>query len=162
MTDKSTIASQVRGLHHVGLVVPNLEKALRFYCDVLGFRLLFTAPSTQVDGSLLGFEGGIWLSWAYLDAGASIIELHEFQVPEPEWHARIQPEFGVGHIALRVIDIEAAWEELRQHGVEFFSRPQVLTEGPQAGNRWVYGRDPFGVAIIELYQETGGGSLSDG
>jgi glyoxylase I family protein len=108
---------QPLGVHHVSINVTDVDAALAFYTDVLGFR----ARSDRPD---FGF-GGAWL-----DAGGQQIHLIEADSP---------PSLGQ-HFALAVTDLDAAITELRGMGVSVTDPVKVGT-GRQsflddpAGNR---------------------------
>ena len=45
----------VKKLLHVCITVPDVDKALKFYRDVLGFVSTFETRTDEADGPLLGF-----------------------------------------------------------------------------------------------------------
>ena len=59
------------------------------------------------------------------------------------------------HVAFRVKDIEAEVRRLKAHGVVFNGPVQAIDDGPLAGWRWVYFKDPDGISL-ELIQMVGG------
>src|SRR5260221_5337288 len=46
----------VKKLLHVCITVPNVDQALKFYRDVLGFVSTFETRTDRADGKLLGFQ----------------------------------------------------------------------------------------------------------
>lgn len=82
------------GVHHVSINVDDVDAALSFYVDVLGFAVREDRPD-------FGFPG------AWLDAGDQ--QLHLIGAPAP-------PAKGQ-HFAIRVNDLDAVIEELRARGV---------------------------------------------
>ena len=95
------------GIHHVSLMVPELEPAVDFYVRVLGLTLRTDRPD-------FGFDG------AWLDAGDQQVHLIVGAAPD-----------RVGqHFALRVEDIEAAVAELRAGGFDV-PDPRVTGVGRQ-------------------------------
>jgi glyoxylase I family protein len=113
---------QVRGIHHVSIIVDDVEAALRFYTDVLGLAERSDRPG-------FGF-GGAWL-----DAGSQQIHLIEGAVP---------PAVGQ-HLALQVDDLDAVVAELRDQGIDA-SDPSPVGTGRQA-----FCTDPSG-NLVELHQ----------
>ena len=140
----------IAGVHHHGVTVSDLDRALRFYHDVLGLEF-FTEPSPVFGGPELAQGAGVpgaSLRTACLLAGDDIVELIEYvtppaanQVPHP------QNSLGAQHIALRVTNVHAAAERLRTAGVPFLSEPNTVDEGVLAGWRWVYFTDPDGISV---------------
>ena len=96
-------AIAVAGIHHVGLLVDNLDAALGFYIGVLGLRVRPDRPDFGVPG--------VWL-----DIGEGQ-QLHLF--------AGGTPADGGQHVALGVADLDGALEKLRQHSIRFWAYPKV-------------------------------------
>lgn len=145
----------MKAIHHVGITVPDLERAIDFYHGVLGLELA-NEPSPVFDAPELGPAVGVPganLKQVSLRCGESIVELLEYTQPEPP-NAEPLPQNGIGaaHLALRVDDVERAKLELEARGVEFLSDVNVVDEGVLAGWRWVYFRDPDG-NTLELVEE---------
>jgi glyoxylase I family protein len=112
-------------LHHVSINVDDVDAALRFYVDVLGFE-----PRT--DRPDFGFPG------AWLDVGGQQVHLIGGAAP---------PKLGQ-HFAVAVDDIAAAVTELRGKGIEV-SDPVPVGTGLQA-----FLDDPSG-NTVELNQPGG-------
>jgi len=112
------------GLHHVAISVRELEPAVRFYADVMGFE--------QIDRPDFGFPG------AWFQAGDHQIHLMEMPdaAPDPRQH-----------YALRVADLDAAVATITAAGGKVRVDPNVV---PGAG-RQGFLRDPSGNRI-ELNQ----------
>jgi glyoxylase I family protein len=110
-------------VHHVSIMVPDVETALRFYTDVLGLE-----PRTDRPPDL--GVGGAWL-----DAGAQQLHLVEGEAPP-----------GLGqHFALLVENLDATIAELRDRGVEV-GDPRPIGRSLQS-----FVSDPSG-NLIELHQ----------
>ena len=138
------------GVHHVGLCVPDLDKAIEFYCGVLGMQDLWGGESDGTDDifdRVIGLPD-VKARMRMIRAGANFIELWEYKNPAPK---PLDPNYppsdrGFTHIALQVTDIEAEHERLMKAGMTFAGPPVRM--GPMAA---VYGRDPFG-NIVEIYE----------
>ena len=109
----------VRGLHHVNVNVHDLDAALAFYVDQLGFELL---PRPD-----FGFAGA-WL-----------------QMGEHQLHLVVAADAAIDprqHFALEVADLDAACAELDAVGVSYRRTPALPGAGAQA-----FLRDPSGNRI---------------
>ena len=98
---------KVLKIDHLGVAVPNVEEALKFYSGVLGL-----APQ--------GVEtvAGQKVKVVFLPAGDSEFELLESTDPEGPIAKFIEKKgAGIQHVALRVDDIDAALAELKAQGV---------------------------------------------
>ena len=128
----------LRGLNHVSFPVRDLERAVRFYGEVLGL-----APIPRPD---LPFPGA-WL-------GGNGIQVHLIVPPEGAPLGSPPPSLNPlgGHVAFAIDDYEAVVTALHAAGIE------TLEAGSEIGQLWV--RDPDG-HLIELIQpraNRGGGA----
>ena len=153
MTGASALTAGAFELHHVGIVVSDLEKAVAFYAQHLGLIPETPSPWAIIPGKPLGMDGDdVKLRWAFMRLGSTVIEIHEFDGAFQSSKPRTTDQPGVGHLALKVPDIHSARRDLAKAGITFYSAPNVLDLPGQDGDQWVYGKDPFGVTI-ELYQQ---------
>lgn len=138
----------ILGVHHPALAVPDMQAALAFYCDLLGFEIAMEAqvPSgVDVMCQALGVEDS-GFKVRMLKKGNSCIELFEFDASLDRESDRPVNRVGITHIALASNEIEQDYEMLVANGVEFNAPLLGATPG-----RFAYGRDPFG-NVIELLE----------
>ena len=127
-------------LLHTMIRVKDLEESLRFYCDVLGMRLLRKSdyPGGRFTLAFVGYGD---------EADNTVVELTH------NWDRR---EYSLGdafgHLAVGVKDIHKVCEELRARGAKIVREP-----GPMAHGKTViaFAEDPNGYRI-ELIETTGG------
>ncbi len=140
----------IRGIHHTAISTPDLERALAFYRDVLGFEEVndFTWPvgSMVIDG-IVGLKDSSART-VMLKAGNAMIEFFQYESPPPKLGDPARPvsDHGITHFCLDVRDIEAEYERLMAAGMTFHCPPQDLGEV-----KATYGRDPDG-NVIELQE----------
>ena len=137
-------------VRHVGIVVVDLDRALRFYRDLLGLVL---AREMDEGGDYLArltaLPGAAARTVKLAAPGGGMVELLRFTShpaavgPEP---SAATP--GCSHVAFTVPDLEAVHARLSAAGVRFHAPPQV---SPDGGARVAYCRDPEGT-IIELVE----------
>jgi len=136
----------IHAIDHTAISVPDMEKALWFYGEVLGFEILMNAgwPKglAHLD-QLVGLQDSA-SKVAMIQLGDTKIELFEYENPAPRGQDPNRPvnDHGYTHIALKVSDLDAEYKRLEEAGVRWNSPPIDL--GP---NRGAYGRDPFGNTI---------------
>src|SRR4051812_28047228 len=140
----------MKGLHHVGITVKDLDASIRFYHDVLGLRFS-NEPSPWFDSPELGPAVGVpgaALRQVSLALGDTTLELLEYRSP-PSGTKKPLPsnDIGASHVAFVVDDIVATKAELEAKGIEFYSDVNVVDEGVLAGWRWVYFEDPDGYPL---------------
>ena len=108
------------GLHHVTLLVSDIDRALRFYRDLLGLPVDTTRPD-------LGYPG------AWLDLCGAQLHLMELPNPDP---LTGRPEHGGRdrHLALCISRLALAEERLRGAGLHYTlsrsGRPALFCRDP--------------------------------
>jgi catechol 2,3-dioxygenase-like lactoylglutathione lyase family enzyme len=103
-------------LHAATIVVSNQDKALQFYCDVLGWTKTEDAPM----GPTMR-----WLTVAPPAAATSIA------LSLPSWHTS-KPSLEMGiqtGIAFAVDDMKSTYAELKKRGVQFKGEPEMMPWG---------------------------------
>jgi catechol 2,3-dioxygenase-like lactoylglutathione lyase family enzyme len=140
----------MKGLHHVGITVKDLDASIRFYHDVLGLEFS-NEPSPWFDAPELGLAVGVpgaALRQVSLLLGDTMLELLEYKSPPSETAGPLlSNNTGASHVAFLVDDIEAKKTELENQGIEFYSAVNTVDEGVLAGWRWVYFEDPDGYPL---------------
>lgn len=137
-------------LDHAAISVPDLDRALAFYCGLLGFEVEVRwdwEPGTGDIDTLVGLSGSAARS-AILKLGGTRIELFEFLRPAgaPQDAQRPVSDHGITHLCFVVDDIAREHARLQEAGVSFNSAPVRFGRAS-----FVYGRDPFG-NVFELKQ----------
>ena len=130
-------------VHHVAVVVRDLDAALAFYRDKLRLELDVVMP-IDTDGVRIGF----------LPVGESSIELVQ-PTRSDTGVARFLENRGEGfhHVCLEVDDLAAELERLAGQGIELIdAAPRRGAEGPVA---FIHPRSCHGV-LVELIEAPGG------
>ncbi|GKZ14413.1 VOC family protein [Haladaptatus sp. T7] len=155
-------------VHHHGISVSDLDRAVEFYSDVLGLELLDRYTLSDDALSTAIGSGPITGRFAQLGGETSRVELIEYERDDgdagnsdegnetsgadrtddaDDGRARDVYETGAKHLGLRTDDIEQVYAALPED-VETISEPQ--TTG--SGTRICFLRDPDGnaVELLEL------------
>ena len=116
---------EIRAILHASVIVADIDRALRFYCEVLGLKLDPARPD-------LGYPG------AWLRIGDQ--QIHLMQLPNPDI-ASERPTHGGRdrHIALQVDKIEQLTKLLEQHHIPYTRS--------KSGRAAVFLRDPDSNAL---------------
>ena len=124
--------SLITAIHHASFIVEDTERALGFYCDVLGLKQDSSRPN-------LGYPG------AWLRVGEGQIHLLELPNPDP---VEDRPAHGGRdrHLAMTVVSLDQIKNALEQAGIDFTQS--------KSGRRALFCRDHDGNAL-ELIESIG-------
>lgn len=130
-------------IDHYGYVVPDIDQAVSFFVDVLGFELLsLDDPIALRDDSLARWyrvHPRASVRFAFLRYSLAIIELVEWDTPDQNTVVPSNSDLGGRHFAIAVADVDAAMAYLEaQPGVTLFER--------SAWN-FVYFTTPWGMTL---------------
>jgi glyoxylase I family protein len=148
-------------LDHIGITVPNLEEATRFFVDTLGCEYMYSLGPFRDDT-------GDWMR-VHLNVdpravmnqlhffrcgGVAIFEVFEYSSPDRRGVPPRNSDVGGHHVALYVDDLDAAVAYLRARHVRILGEP-TASKGASEGQRWVYFLAPWGMQF-ELVSYPGG------
>ncbi|MBM7703470.1 lactoylglutathione lyase family protein [Metabacillus iocasae] len=146
-----------RSFSHIGISVPDIEKAVQFYTEVLGWYVVMEPSEVKEDDSAIGVMctdvfGPGWGSFkiAHLSTVDKVgIELFEFPNSEQPENNFEYWKTGVFHFAVQDPDIEGLAKKIVEHGGK--QRMPIREYYPgEKPFKMVYCEDPFGV-LIEIY-----------
>ncbi len=102
---------------HVGICVSDLEQALRFYCEGLGFELVQSHTVGPEFGRLMEIDD-VALQSRFVRRDGVSIELLHFDAPGHVGEATRRPinQLGLTHLSLRVSDVDAVAERIESLG----------------------------------------------
>lgn len=152
--------SYPRTFSHIGISVPDVEAAVAFYTEVLGWYVIMEPTTIVEDYSAIGTMcsdvfGPGWESFriAHLSTGDRVgVELFEFkeqQAPENNFEYW---KTGIFHFCIQDPDVEGLAERIVAAGGK--QRMPVREYFPgEKPFRMVYMEDPFG-NILEIYSHS--------
>jgi catechol 2,3-dioxygenase-like lactoylglutathione lyase family enzyme len=140
----------ITAIRHVGLVVADLEKSLKFWCDTMGFVV-----SRQMEESgpyidaMMGLNDVRVTTVKLLAPDGNLLELLFFHshTDKPKWEGKPYST-GLTHLALTVQDLDETCRRLQQAGVNFPAEPQ---RSPDGLVKVIYATGPEGV-LLELVE----------
>ncbi|MFC7062085.1 VOC family protein [Halobacillus seohaensis] len=116
------------GIHHVSLLVTDIEKSKKFYGEILGFQESEDRPNFDFPG-------------AWYQVGSTQIHLIVHSDGKA-LRGTYEIDSRDGHYAIRVKDVEKLIKRLREYEVEFLDKPASKT-----GWHQVFVSDPDGNLI---------------
>jgi methylmalonyl-CoA/ethylmalonyl-CoA epimerase len=126
----------IRNIDHVAIVVENMDRAIKFYNEVLGLKIHH--DGRKEGGSKKSFLGS---------KSETLVALAENENRSKEGTRLVE---GVAHIAFRVDDVEKASKLLKERGIEFIEE-KMDKDGKRKSYHFL---DPDGLEL-EIYGKTG-------
>jgi len=133
----------VTAIDHVGIAVPDLDEAIRWYASTFGLVATHTETNEEqgVQEAMLSAPG---------DAGAAVQLLAPLRPDSPIARFIERSGPGIQQMAYRVVDIDASCAALRGRGVRLlYDEPRRGTAGSRIN--FVHPRDAGGV-LVELVE----------
>ena len=121
----------IKAVRHTGIVVQDLNGALDFWINVMGFRLEKQQDeNTAFIDTVLGIEGSKLTTAKLAAPDGNLIELLCFSShpDKPRWKGR-PTTTGLTHIAFTVANLDSLCERLRENGCILLSQPQISADG---------------------------------
>jgi catechol 2,3-dioxygenase-like lactoylglutathione lyase family enzyme len=144
---------KIRNTSHIAIGVSNMERALRFYRDVLGLRVTLDDPQENPGGMLSRVSGsqqptrhGVYLRWEDgPDATFVVLSEHRPTSGEPLKLNQV----GIHHFAFWVDDLQEMYEKVKAAGVPIVLQPTVV-------DTVAYGESPGGKVMTTLFKDPDG------
>lgn len=120
----------IKNIRHTGIVVDDLNKSLDFYTKKLGFKV-----SNYMDESGPFIEKVLGLNNVFVTTvkmsldGGQMIELLDFTSHKKNSLEREINDIGPTHMAFTVHNIDTIYNDFKDDGVEFISKPEVSEDG---------------------------------
>ncbi|HUS87872.1 MAG TPA: VOC family protein [Desulfosporosinus sp.] len=132
----------IKKIDHIALSVSNLERSIKFYQDIIGFKVTLRlekeseTPLDEVTG-LLGCTAKI----AHLSLGRTLLELFEYKNPHVKTIQSDKNQFDLGwiHMGFTSTDFRADYAKLKAQGIKFLSKP--IEFRPKVWVVYFYGPD---------------------
>ena len=109
----------IYGINHICIHTPEIEKSIKFYQDIMNFRVI-------------GRETCDFGEYAMLKLNDSLLELIQ---PNEQDKDTFGDKGSITHIGMAVEGIEAVWEDLKAKGVPLLSESIQDDDAPMGGLR---------------------------
>ena len=135
---------------HTGLVVADLESSIKFWCEIMGFKISVRMEESGIHiDRMMGLDNVKVTTVKLIDCSANILELLCFHSHSDSLRSSCLPySLGFTHIALTVDDIDQVLHQMRSFGCAHSPTPQL---SPNGKVKVVYATGPEGV-ILELVE----------
>lgn len=149
-------------LNHVAVSVPDLNRAVKWYKEVLGFTVIKEPIEFVADDSLKGLAikdihgPSLKKMRVVFLSSANQVGFEIFEYIEPKAERRMEDNFeywksGFTHICITDPDIEGLCKKISETGGT--QRTKVWEIVPEKGYRIAFCEDPFG-NIIEIFSHS--------
>ncbi len=119
-------------IDHIEIVPTDLDKTIKFYTEVLGFKLQTRRKAEAARSPLQ--------ETAFVELNGILVEMFSAKGPSPA--SREQWQVGYRRMALEVDDLDKLAENLKAKGIEVTVRP-----GPDVTTKMGEIKDPDGLSI---------------
>lgn len=126
------------GFEHVGMTVGSIDRAIGFYVDLLGLKLVVRRRGMNGD------------EIAFLDCGGVMLEMISPGTGALTAEDVAMGRAGLRHLTIRFDDIGAVYARLEAAGVDMVEPPR-LAHNRDIVNKVAFCRDPDGI-MIELVE----------
>ena len=135
----------IKEVRHIGIMVSDMEKSLKFYRDLLGLKIrsLVDEEGEYLDNMLSNKDVKSKIAKLYADNGNTLVELIMSKSHENK-KARNFFTIGASHCAFTVDDLQKTYEYLLKNGVKFNAPPQ---SHPDGNAKVTFCKDPDGTPI---------------
>jgi muconolactone delta-isomerase len=143
----------LRGTDHIGITVPNLEAAVSFFCEVIGYTAFYDVGPIEFADDWMQTHLNVHPrarinKLRFLRCGhGSNLELFEYASPDQRTELPKNSDYGGNHLAYYVDDFDAALRYLKDKSVRILGEPTVREGGPNGGLTWVYFLAPWGLQM---------------
>ncbi len=147
------IKKNIGSLCQIGIIVKDIEKAVRTYSNLLALpvpKIMVSESQEKAHTTFRGAPTDARAKMAFFDLGQVTIELIEPTGGPSTWREFLENKGdGYHHIAFKVDSTEEALKNLSQEGIE------VIQQGDYPGGRYTYcAAESTPDLTIELLQDT--------
>ena len=120
----------IKDVRHIGIVVSDMEKSLKFYRDLLGLKVksLVNEEGKFLDNMLAHENVKNKVAKLVTEQGNTLVEL----IDSRSYGNKKDRDFftiGASHFAFTVDDLEKTYDYLVKNGVKFTAPPQQTPDG---------------------------------
>jgi catechol 2,3-dioxygenase-like lactoylglutathione lyase family enzyme len=142
-----------RGSDHIGVTVPDLDQAVKFFVEVMGCEAFYKLGPFKADDDWMAVHLGVnpraeipQMQLVRCGYGVTL-ELLQYKSPDQNTVIPKNSDLGGYHVAFYVDDMDKAEAYLKSRGVKFLGEPTTMTSGPSAGETWGYFLAPWGMNL---------------
>ena len=140
----------LRGVEHIGITVPDIDQAERFFVDTIGCERVYSLGPFEHEDEWMKTHLGVHprtvmreLRFYRCRFGPNF-EVFQYEAADSQGPYPRNSDVGGHHVAFYVDDFDAALKHLRSHDVEIMGEP-TQSSSHSLGQTWIYFRAPWGM-----------------
>jgi catechol 2,3-dioxygenase-like lactoylglutathione lyase family enzyme len=151
------------GTEHIGFTVPDIEEATRFFVDVIGCEHVYSLGPFGDRGHWMARQLNVHPQAIMLELrffrcrNGPNFEIFQYSAPRQNREQPANSDIGGHHLGFYVENIHAAIAHLKRHKIRLLGDPVIRTDGPSAGQTWIYFLSPWGMQLELVSFPTGKG-----
>ena len=120
----------IKEVRHVGIVVSDMERSLKFYKDLLGLKIksIEDEEGEFLDNMLAHKNVKNKVAKLYADNGSALVELIDSKIFANKKDRNFFT-IGASHFAFTVDNLEKTYDYLMKNEVKFTAPPQLTPDG---------------------------------
>ena len=117
----------IKNIRHLGLVVTDMERALKFYHELLGLKIQGETEEEGLFIDTLLKQKNSKLKTIKLSSedNATRLELISYENKLPSYNKKQLDQSGLTHISLTVHNLDETYSILKERGIEFNCPPTL-------------------------------------
>ena len=117
-------------IRHTGIIVTDMDRALTFYRDLLGLKVVLDAQQdNEFASALTAYPGKRRIVMLEAPDGNKIELFQFYDHPRPAPEKVEMGTIGCSHVCFMVEDMDAVYEEFEAKGVQFNCEPLISPDG---------------------------------
>lgn len=141
-------------IRHTGIVVSDIEKSLKFYCDFLGLEEISdNEEDSRFIDKILNLSNSKLQTIKLKDSYGGMIELLNFSLllKNHSYKTGIY-NIGCAHIAFTVDNLDETFKKFKRNDIIFKSNPTISPDG-KAKVAFCYDPDGIDIELVEVLQK---------
>ena len=121
----------IKNIRHTGIVVKNLPKAIKFFTQILGFKVLKKADETgNFIDKILNLKKAELITVKLIAPDGNVLELLKFKNYKDNKLKNFKNiySYGYTHMSFTVKNINQTYKVLKNQKYKLFSKPQIAPD----------------------------------